>query len=270
MRNLVPIGRFSQICRLTVAALRLYDELGLLRPALVDPDTGYRYYSLAQAQEAERIRRLRSVEMSLDEIRSLLTDGDPLRARERLEAHRCVLERRLEAARQAIASLDRLIAQEGHEMPYDVTIRECTPQLVLSVRGHTPMRGIAAWIGQAYAELFTQIGRSGARPSGPPFAIYHDQEMREEDVDMEAGVPVSNAVEPTGRARSWTLPAGTVASTLHVGAYEELGNAYAALAEWVQFRGHETAGPPMESYLVGPMEAKDPAELRTEILWPIR
>ncbi len=42
MKNLVPIGRFSTICRLSLKALRLYDEMGLLRPALVDPGSGYR------------------------------------------------------------------------------------------------------------------------------------------------------------------------------------------------------------------------------------
>lgn len=270
MRNLVPIGRFSQICRLTVAALRLYDELGLLRPALVDPDTGYRYYSLAQAQEAARIRRLRSVEMSLDEIHAILAEHDALRIRDMLEAHRRVLQQRAEAARQALASLDRLIAEEGHEVPYEITVRDAQPQTVVSIRGHTPMNGIAAWIGQAYAEEFTLLGRLGVRPAGPPMAIYHDPEMREDDVDMEAVVPVSDEVEASGRVRCWTLPGSTVATTLHVGAYEELGKAYAALAEWVQSHGHETAGPPCESYLVGPMEAKDPGELRTEIIWPIR
>jgi DNA-binding transcriptional MerR regulator len=49
MKNLLPIGRFSQLTRLTIKALRLYDELGLLRPAYVDPDTAYRYYSLGPA-----------------------------------------------------------------------------------------------------------------------------------------------------------------------------------------------------------------------------
>ncbi len=63
MKTLVPIGRFSAICRLSQKALRLYDEMGLLRPAWVDPDSGYRYYAVAQAVEAERIRLLRSLEV---------------------------------------------------------------------------------------------------------------------------------------------------------------------------------------------------------------
>ncbi len=63
MKGLVPIGRFSKVARLSVKALRRYDEQGLLRPALVDRDTGYRYYALSQALEAERIRLLRSLEL---------------------------------------------------------------------------------------------------------------------------------------------------------------------------------------------------------------
>jgi DNA-binding transcriptional MerR regulator len=72
VKNLVSIGRFSLLCRLTVKALRHYDELGLLKPATVDPQTGYRYYSVAQVVEANRIRQLREIEMPLDEIRAIL------------------------------------------------------------------------------------------------------------------------------------------------------------------------------------------------------
>jgi hypothetical protein len=59
VKTLVPIGRFSAICRLSQKALRLYDEMGLLRPAWVDPDSGYRYYALAQAIEAALSARRR-------------------------------------------------------------------------------------------------------------------------------------------------------------------------------------------------------------------
>jgi DNA-binding transcriptional MerR regulator len=63
--DLLPIGRFAKATRLSVKALRHYDELGLLRPAFVDPSSGYRYYRPAQANQAEAIRILRSVEMPL-------------------------------------------------------------------------------------------------------------------------------------------------------------------------------------------------------------
>jgi DNA-binding transcriptional MerR regulator len=68
MKDLVPIGRFARMSGLTIDALRHYDELGLLRPAAVDPETGYRRYGSAQLEDARRIGWLRSLELPLDRI----------------------------------------------------------------------------------------------------------------------------------------------------------------------------------------------------------
>jgi DNA-binding transcriptional MerR regulator len=77
--GLMTIGRFSRLTGLTVKALRHYDELGLLRPAAVDPATGYRSYSSAQVAVAEAIRTLRRLELPLDDISSLLATTIPPR-----------------------------------------------------------------------------------------------------------------------------------------------------------------------------------------------
>ncbi|MER3483381.1 MAG: hypothetical protein C4332_09805 [Meiothermus sp.] len=92
MKNLLPIGRFSQVNCLSVRMLRHYDELGLLKPALVDPDSGYRYYSLAQVGEAERICLLRDLELPLEEIRALLAEQDANVIKTCLERHKTRLE----------------------------------------------------------------------------------------------------------------------------------------------------------------------------------
>jgi DNA-binding transcriptional MerR regulator len=68
----VQIGRFSRLTGLTVKALRHYDEIGLLRPAGVDAETGYRSYEPEQAERAEAIRMLRRLEVPLDDIARLL------------------------------------------------------------------------------------------------------------------------------------------------------------------------------------------------------
>ena len=75
--ELMTIGRFSRITGLTVKALRHYDEVGLLRPAAVDPETGYRSYSSGQVRSAERIRMLRRLELPLDDIATLVETEDP-------------------------------------------------------------------------------------------------------------------------------------------------------------------------------------------------
>ncbi len=85
--SLMTIGRFSRLTGLTVKALRHYDELGLLRPAAVDPATGYRSYSSAQVAVAEAIRTLRRLELPLDDISSLLATDDPAAVRRVLVDH---------------------------------------------------------------------------------------------------------------------------------------------------------------------------------------
>src|SRR5262245_27047057 len=93
--NLIPIGRFSQICRLTIKALRYYDDLGLLKPALVDPQSGYRYYGLGQVAVAERIRALREIDMPLEEIAAAQRETDPAAVSARLTVHKERLEHQI-------------------------------------------------------------------------------------------------------------------------------------------------------------------------------
>lgn len=73
----MQIGRFARLTGLTVKALRHYDELGLLRPAGVDPESGYRSYEPEQAERAETIRMLRQLEVPLDDIARVLDSDDP-------------------------------------------------------------------------------------------------------------------------------------------------------------------------------------------------
>jgi DNA-binding transcriptional MerR regulator len=68
------IGEFSKITGLTVKTLRFYHEEGLLIPASVDPQTGYRYYAEPQIELARTITFLRTLEFPLPEIKSLLAD----------------------------------------------------------------------------------------------------------------------------------------------------------------------------------------------------
>jgi DNA-binding transcriptional MerR regulator len=86
-QSLMPIGRFARLTGLSVKALRHYDELGLLPPAAVDAESGYRSYSTAQVERAETIRLLRRLELPLDDISALLATDDPARVRRVLLDH---------------------------------------------------------------------------------------------------------------------------------------------------------------------------------------
>src|SRR3569833_332150 len=83
----MQIGRFAHLTGLTVKALRHYDEIDLLRPAAVDPDTGYRTYGPEQVERAETIRMLRQLEVPLDEIAALLASDDAAEQKSLLVEH---------------------------------------------------------------------------------------------------------------------------------------------------------------------------------------
>jgi len=268
MRNLLPIGRFSEMCRLSITALRHYDELGLLPPAAVDPDTGYRYYSIAQAEDADRIRTLRVLEMPLAEIRAVLC-GDPAAAKTLLAAHRARLQEAAERQRYAIALLDSMLSEEP-PVTYEIHLREVGAQPAAMISGRAAWAEIGLFASAAIMEVVAVAGSQGIRFAGPAFAIYHSAHADEAEVDLEVGFPVAEPIEPAGRVAAAVIAGGLVATTVHCGKYEDVAPAYRALGEWVQEHGHETAGPPREVYLVGPDQVRDPSAFRTEIVWPVR
>ena len=149
-------------------------------------------------------------------------------------------------------------------------VRQEAAQPVLSKRLRTSLAQIDRVVPATLVELYGHLARLGVRSAEPPFLRYHDPEFRDEDMDLEIGLPSEALVAAGAPLMSGELPAGPVAYVLHVGPYAEIGRAYQALTLWMQEHGHESAGPPRESYLVGPGQVPDSAEYRTEILWPIR
>ncbi|HXM57976.1 MAG TPA: MerR family transcriptional regulator [Candidatus Dormibacteraeota bacterium] len=109
--RLLTIGEFAARTRLAPSALRYYDDAGLLRPAHVDPGSGYRRYAPAQVPEAVLIRELRALAMPVAEVRALL-DAGPADAHARLDAHWRAVEARVAAARTRLAAAHRLIDHE--------------------------------------------------------------------------------------------------------------------------------------------------------------
>jgi DNA-binding transcriptional MerR regulator len=104
----MQIGRFARLTGLTVKALRHYDELGLLRPAGVDPESGYRSYEPEQAERAVTIRMLRQLEVPLDDIARVLDSDDPaLQKRLLVDRQRRTAERQVQLTwiRQRLQSL---------------------------------------------------------------------------------------------------------------------------------------------------------------------
>ena len=150
---------------------------------------------------------------------------------------------------------------------YQVIMKKVEPQLIASIRRVLPTYG---HLGQLYEELIPYLFSKGGKPAGPTLFICYDQEYKEKDVDVEAGIPIAEAIPASDSVRVYELSGlEQAASTIYKGPYEGIGEAYKAIMAWAESNGYKITGPDREHYLVSPGDTQDPAEYVTEVQFPI-
>lgn len=265
---MLSIGRFSKMTRLSVKALRLYDEIGLLRPARVDPSTSYRYYEAGQANRAETVRILRSLDLPLEAIRAVLAAA-PSDAQALLLRHRQLLSERLAAHQRMLVYIDQLIAKPETLMTYDIKLENVDAKRILAVKKHTNLRQIAGQIGAGFGAIMPSLAAAQVTPAGPPLVVYHSVIDSETAGDIEICVPVPDSHDASGDVYTRELEGGSMACAVHRGPYEQIAPLYHAITAWIGDQGHEIAGPPRETYLNDP-QLVPPAELLTRVEFPVK
>jgi len=265
------IGEFSKLSHVTVKTLRYYDQIGLLTPAEVDRWTSYRYYSASQLPRLNRILALKDLGLSLDQIARLLDDDLPLdQIRGMLRLKQVELQEQLEEEQARLARVEqrlRQIEQEETMSTQEVAVKNIPAQAVASVRDVIPS---FSDLGQLFGEIFAYLGRHRITPAGPPIGIYHDEEFREQDADVEIAVPVTESVPEGERVKGQELPAvEQMACIVHQGSYETIGGTYGQLMAWIEANGYRMCGPVREVYLRGPESGGDPSTYVTEIQLPV-
>jgi DNA-binding transcriptional MerR regulator len=113
----LSIGQVARLAGVTPKTLRHYDRLGVLRPADVDPDTGYRWYVPAQVEQVRLVRRLRALELPLEDVRRLLDlVGDRDAFRSALAEHRRRIDARVTRLRGILHTIDHALTDEEWTM----------------------------------------------------------------------------------------------------------------------------------------------------------
>jgi DNA-binding transcriptional MerR regulator len=238
----LTIGEFSKLCRLTVVALRHYDRVGLLRPAEVDPSTGYRYYRLDQVGAALQIGLLRSLDVSIADLRRLAEGSSTLD--DLLAAQRSQLTAQIHEREKMVAVIDAL-AHGVNVQPYEI-VRGVEPETrVVGLSVDTSWDRIESATRHALARLAVSLRRAGVRheaSSGALFPISPDERVT---------VTVFAAVDEfAGRALpSIQLPNVDAISAIHRGDQRLLGYAYHALLAHVRASGLEAFGQAREHYV---------------------
>jgi DNA-binding transcriptional MerR regulator len=265
------IGLFSKIGKITVKALRFYEEEGLIEPGRVDPLTGYRYYDSAQLPRLHDIVALKQCGFSIPEIRRIVGGED---AAALFAERRRLLEIDARLANERLASIDSYIEslKENGTMSYKIVVKDLPAAIVYSKR----------MVVESYDSYFEEIPRIGrecaaANPGlrcieDPPYCFieYLDGEYKDRDIDIEfcEAVTAWGVDTPTIKFKKIErVP--TAACVLHKGPYSELRAAYAAVFKWIDDNGYAPSGNPRESYIDGIWNRPDPAEWLTEVQVPI-
>ncbi len=268
MPDLFTIGEFSRTTHLSVKALRHYHDVGLLEPVVIDEATGYRSYAVAQVPLAQVIRRLRDLDMPLDQVRAVLDasqSGDVAERDRIILGHLERMERQLEQTQASVSSLRVLL--EGRQPEVFVEHRSVGPTPALAIRGVVAWDDAEAWLAEAFGAMHAELDSGRATGAGPDGALYASEFFEAHTGEVVAFVPVAGARAGAGVAELVEIPAAELAVIVHRGAFEELDRAYAALGSFVAGRALGAGGPIREHYL--DPDGDDPAELRTEVAWPV-
>ncbi|MBN2501005.1 MAG: MerR family transcriptional regulator [Anaerolineales bacterium] len=263
---------------MTIDTLRHYDALGLLKPAKVDPATGYRYYSAKQLQPLNRILALKEVGFSLDEIARILQEkltDDELRGM--LKAQLVQAESDLEAVQ---LRMERIVTRLNHlkesDMPaYEVTLKPVEAHTVAAIREIVPE---VEQVPQRCFALFNMIAdwmKANQLPFGPPLTTYYNEGYARENIDLECAfiIPDQAAVdgimpaEPIAIRQMEAIPhaaTAIVTDDFH-GKLDGLSPAYNAIAQWIEDHNYQIVGPPRE-FMHGSPETGD---LTAEIQFPV-
>jgi DNA-binding transcriptional MerR regulator len=269
--GLLRIGPFARASSLSIKSLRAYHESGLLVPAVVDPQSGYRSYSVAQLTDAAIIRRLRQLDLPLEAVRAVLDARDPAVTAKVLAEHGAVLEARLAATQRMVTELQGALETPSLHTPVHRRFEEAS--VVLSVAGTVSEAEWPSYLERAFTLLVDTAAGEGAVIAGPCGGCYPPP-LDDDHQAVEAFLPVVDAPLLSPRARSagvqvGELPATEVAVLAHVGSYDHIDETYRRLGAWVAANAEPADLPVRERYLVGPDEVDDPDGYRTEISWPI-
>ncbi len=247
---MIRIGDFSKLSRVSVKTLRYYDEMGLLKPVEVDRFTGYRLYEFSQLAILHRILALKELGFSLEEIGRLLDDGlsvEQMRGMVKLRETEARQKVQVEAERlRRVEAWLSQIEQENEMSKYDVVIKNVEAVKIASVRDVVPTPPDQ---GGLWGELEGYLAMQHVRPNGACFTLYHDEEYKERDWDLEVCEPITDALTESKRVKVRLLPAAQMACAIHNGPFTTINEAYAAIGKWIDANGYRIVGPCREVYL---------------------
>jgi len=268
------IGEFARHGRVSVRMLRHYDAIGLIRPACVDPDTGYRFYQASQLDELNRVIALKDLGFTLQQVQAVLEEKvTAAELRGMLKLRRAEIQARIEAETTRLTRVEaRLMTIEDEaRVPADGVVIKClapvrVAELTGVAAGYEP-EAITPVIQPLYHDLWQWLCSAGVTAAGPAVAYY--EEGGDGAVVVHAAVPVAAwPAEPGDHGVSIVdlAEVESAAAIIHHGSMDDVLPTGQALARWIDANGYRSAGYAREVTLNW---SPDPEQWVTELQQPI-
>lgn len=270
------IGEFAQIAQVSPRQLRFYDQIGLLQPGHVDPQTGYRYYAIRQLPRLNAILALKELGLTLDQVAPLLNDAiSPQELRGMLLLKRAEVEQSIRTEEQRLRYIESRIAQidRDDDVPDYRVVAKTLPPLPIVATHHTVTSFDEA------ATLVAAVAAAG-RTALPPakrgnFIVLAHSDPDSDRLGLTIGYTLSKSTGRTFTADGLTfspqnLPAVKTAATIvRQGTNPESHAAFGAVGSWIEANGYAISGPSREIFLEPVLDLPALDKALVEIQFPV-
>lgn len=265
--KLYRIGLFAGVNRVTVKALRLYDEQGLLVPAYIDEQTGYRYYTSGQIADLHQILALKEMGFSLDDIRGIQHGREE---REMLKIKKTQILNEISELTGRLARVESYLNEDKLDLNAHVLIKSLPEVIIASMQVTL----------ESYDQLFDampqmgmemeQLGCVCAEPEYC-FTNYLEPGYHKEQISIETCQAVKELKKDSELVKFKKLPRIEQAACIfHKGSYTEFHKSYAVILKYIEENGYVIDGNIRESYIDGVWNKESEKDWLSEIQIPVR
>ncbi len=250
---MLSIGDFAGLGRVSVRMLRHYDAIGLLRPARVDPHSGYRFYTAEQLLRLNRILALKDLGFSLHQVRLMIEERVDLgELRGMLRLRRAELAEQVERDNARLALVDarlRMIESEGHMDTGDIVLKQVpalrVAELSATALGYDHPTSITENLTPLYPRLMELMEKAGIAMTGSPLAYYSPAPTGPEDetITVHAAFPIGDAEVGEAGFAVTVLPPIEAAAAVHRGSMAEAFRTGGRIAGWIEENGFRPVPP---------------------------
>ncbi|UYX54839.1 MerR family transcriptional regulator [Bacillus thuringiensis] len=266
------IGDFSKLSSISIRMLRYCDKVELLQPEKVDEQNSYRYYSAAQLKKVNRIQTLKDMGFNIAAIKEIVESENIEVIKSQFVNRSAQIKEDMHNLQKQLRFLEDLLKtmrEDFVEMNYHVSLKEIPERKVASVRKVIPSYN---YEGDLWSILMQEINVKNISIANPSYsiAVFHDQEYKENDVDVEIQLNILGKYENTKDVHFEKIEPIKVASIIVNGSYEQMTDVNEAVAKWIEAAGYELTGSMFNIYHVSPAMESNPNKWVTEVCYPIK